>query len=272
MESSTPLLLDTAEDGVSSRRPRGLHRASSLQMCCKQSCPNVPESWSQSSGLRSCEGLSSRRRFRATTTRNQRRRGKRKRKACSVLVIISQPTCSFFVIPQTSRGESTDIRGHGSSTSLQGDLVDASLAHDVSSTDTSCSVKSAQMTIGCGSLLWMAPEVFPQTKGSKRAKVTYSQSIDVFSFGVMMWESLEMTAPWSHKKLYLKWPNEVMLAVESGSRRRLHRRTHQELLLLWLMSQCGLGSFESAHIFHRADLKTAYEHAFSFVIPRFGDV
>ena len=48
---------------------------------------------------------------------------------------------------------------------------------------------SASMTRAVGTMLWMAPEVF---FGSTK----YGPEVDVYSFGVMMWELITRKNPW----------------------------------------------------------------------------
>ena len=45
------------------------------------------------------------------------------------------------------------------------------------------------MTKGAGTLQWMAPEVF---RGDKN----YSTAVDVYSFGIVMWELATRKTPW----------------------------------------------------------------------------
>lgn len=74
------------------------------------------------------------------------------------------------------------------------------------------------MTTFAGSLLWMAPEVFPK-RGEKMSR--YDLKVDVYSFGIILWETLELSQPWTHGgKRFQKGPikTKIMNAVESGER------------------------------------------------------
>lgn len=69
-----------------------------------------------------------------------------------------------------------------------------------------------------GSLLWMAPEVFP-TCGEK--KLHYDNKIDVYSFGIIMWECLALSQPWTHDGTRFETGPinaKIMNAVEAGER------------------------------------------------------
>ena len=46
------------------------------------------------------------------------------------------------------------------------------------------------MTKAAGTLLWMAPEVF-------RGDRTYTGAIDVYSFGILLWEVATRETPWA---------------------------------------------------------------------------
>eukprot|EP00939_MAST-03C_sp_MAST-3C-sp1_P004028 g4028.t1 len=77
---------------------------------------------------------------------------------------------------------------------------------------------AAALTSFAGSLLWMAPEVYPKN-GEKR--LHYDNKIDVYSFGIIMWESLTLAMPWSHGgNRFQKGPinAKIMNAVEAGER------------------------------------------------------
>ena len=48
-------------------------------------------------------------------------------------------------------------------------------------------MRQTQIMTGCGTLYWMAPEVLSNDK--------YSETADVFSFGVILWELLVRECP-----------------------------------------------------------------------------
>jgi len=88
--------------------------------------------------------------------------------------------------------------------------------------DTKVEAKTPEMTLMRGSLLWMAPEVYVKRGDRKRgiSRRRYDNSVDVYSFGIMLWETLELTAPWSHERRFQHGPvrANIMLAVENEER------------------------------------------------------
>merc|ERR1719253_1152850 len=52
-------------------------------------------------------------------------------------------------------------------------------------------------------------------RGKKTA--VYSPKVDVYSYGIILWEFLELSAPWSHASKY-KFPTQIYDAVERGER------------------------------------------------------
>ena len=78
---------------------------------------------------------------------------------------------------------------------------------------------SSEMTCNRGTPLWMAPELVKSIKMESRGvhTLTYSQSVDVYSFGIILWEAMELKAPWSVKK-YQKWTFTIFDDVEAGKR------------------------------------------------------
>ena len=61
--------------------------------------------------------------------------------------------------------------------------------------------------------LWMAPEMSKQVRS---VRVTVSQAIDMYSFGVMLWEGLELKLPWSMEKI--SFTHKIFRAVQGGRR------------------------------------------------------
>ena len=62
-------------------------------------------------------------------------------------------------------------------------------------------------TAGTGSLLWMAPEIIQNMKSKK---TVYSHAVDVYSFGIILSECLELRQPWSADTKYHKFTYVVV--------------------------------------------------------------
>eukprot|EP00035_Acanthoeca_spectabilis_P027448 m.466603 g.466603 ORF g.466603 m.466603 type:complete len:1083 (-) comp25399_c0_seq1:69-3317(-) len=70
------------------------------------------------------------------------------------------------------------------------------------------------MTAGTGTLLWMAPEVF---RGDK----AYGPAVDVFSFGIMLWELATRKTPWHDLGAdlsYVELLQQLTSALQTGRR------------------------------------------------------
>eukprot|EP00939_MAST-03C_sp_MAST-3C-sp1_P004985 g4985.t1 len=74
----------------------------------------------------------------------------------------------------------------------------------------------AQMTAGKGTVAYMAPELL--TKAALRSKnAPYSQAVDTFAFGVIVWEVCELKRAWGDEK----WTANIIEAILSGARLQL---------------------------------------------------
>lgn len=51
----------------------------------------------------------------------------------------------------------------------------------------------------------------------KSAYIQYSPKVDVYAYGIMMWEALELKQPWSEEN-YKKYSHLIFSAVEEGKR------------------------------------------------------
>jgi serine/threonine protein kinase len=69
------------------------------------------------------------------------------------------------------------------------------------------------MTKAAGTLLWMAPEVF-------RGDQTYTKAVDVYSFGIVLWELATRQTPWVCELLpeNAQFFASLNLALQSGRR------------------------------------------------------
>lgn len=77
---------------------------------------------------------------------------------------------------------------------------------------------TSSMTCGAGTSLWMAPELVAtialDNSGTREAK--YSQAVDIYAFGIIMYEVLVLRMPWSSSNY--TWSHEVYRAVSNGLR------------------------------------------------------
>eukprot|EP00939_MAST-03C_sp_MAST-3C-sp1_P004320 g4320.t1 len=91
----------------------------------------------------------------------------------------------------------------------------ASKEADVADVPSAASEKWTEtaMTTELGTPQWMAPEVIA-TVYSEGDTARYTQAVDVYSFGIIMWETLSLRAPWKKYKRYF----EVWKMVSEGKR------------------------------------------------------
>lgn len=96
------------------------------------------------------------------------------------------------------------MQGSDSAQDLNSKLdSDDSIEHGCS---TPNSTMKATMTAGCGTPSHMAPEVWTAMSASLKHKkvVKFSKKVDVYSFGILMWEALELDVPWKDIKFTFK--------------------------------------------------------------------
>jgi len=70
-------------------------------------------------------------------------------------------------------------------------------------------------TTTVGTLEWLAPELM--RAASIKKKSHYTDTVDQYAFGCIMYECLELRPPWSHDKKY-KWSENIYDAIMSGLR------------------------------------------------------
>jgi len=77
---------------------------------------------------------------------------------------------------------------------------------------------SAEMTCLVGTLVYMAPEVMSRrrSKTGTGYRAEYSNRIDVYSFGMILYEALALTRPWA--EVQTNFSSRLMEIVESGRR------------------------------------------------------
>ena len=78
---------------------------------------------------------------------------------------------------------------------------------------------SAKMTTGAGTVAYMAPELCGK-EAMRNDTVKYSQAVDVFAFGVICWEALELDRAWKDEK----WPARIMDKVSEGKRLPIRKK------------------------------------------------
>eukprot|EP00940_MAST-03C_sp_MAST-3C-sp2_P001049 g1049.t1 len=78
-------------------------------------------------------------------------------------------------------------------------------------TKTAAAVADPTMTAGLGTAPYMAPELLAHLKASSSR---YDHKVDVYAFGIIMWETLSLSMPWAE----CKFSYEMFDAVKSGRR------------------------------------------------------
>jgi len=70
---------------------------------------------------------------------------------------------------------------------------------------------SGTMTTGTGTVAYMAPEMF---RDLKKDTGNYSQAVDIFAFGVILWEAVELDRAWKD----VAWTSRIIDKVLAGER------------------------------------------------------
>jgi serine/threonine protein kinase len=88
-----------------------------------------------------------------------------------------------------------------------------SLPFNVEATGNDSLALSATMTKGVGTILWMAPELFV-------GGTHYKQEVDMYSYGMIMWELLTRQVPWSEIEYtsYLHFYKALDSAIKNNQR------------------------------------------------------
>lgn len=89
-----------------------------------------------------------------------------------------------------------------------------SLTESWKSQSSNESHRVATMTTGRGTPLWMAPEIIATLKMPGQS--LFTQAVDTYAFGIIMWEALCREEPWSTSGF--KFSHEILDAVEKGDR------------------------------------------------------
>jgi len=85
--------------------------------------------------------------------------------------------------------------------------------HHIGAGRTRLSKLQQTMTSATGTLLWMAPEIVADMNGTS---THYGQAADIYSFGMIMYESLELKRPWFH--IQSRFTGPIIDAVLAGKR------------------------------------------------------
>lgn len=98
--------------------------------------------------------------------------------------------------------------------------------------------KSKSLTAGVGTPLWMAPELVIQGKNRQ-----YTNAVDVYSFGIVMWELLTCKTPWDEEiedTNMFKFRAALEEALANGQRPTLPKYTDESTYASYvsLMKQC----------------------------------
>jgi len=105
------------------------------------------------------------------------------------------------------------------------------------------------MSIGTGTPLWMAPELCAKCDADTLA---YSQAVDIYAFGMVMWECLELRKPWASYSF--RFSSQVMDLVVTGARPRLTMQSGAPLGYCNLMTKCwSQNSHDRPHFFRVVD-------------------
>jgi serine/threonine-protein kinase CTR1 len=135
-------------------------------------------------------------------------------------------------------------------------LVDANLRVKVADFGESCLIRNAQssmsthseeafdvtanpsvsLTCGIGTPLWMAPELFSTS-------TKYGPEIDVYSFGVIMWELATLKEPWVDdiKEQGIQFCTVLIEAVVAGRRPSIPDNSEFSPTYVALLRKCWAG-------------------------------
>jgi serine/threonine protein kinase len=88
---------------------------------------------------------------------------------------------------------------------------------------------SSEMTGAQGTPLWMAPELCESNE-----RIAYTQAVDVYAFGIILWEFLETSRPYSRQSF--RFSNELLDFVVDGGRPIISQKAPAEYIEL--MKKC----------------------------------
>jgi len=73
------------------------------------------------------------------------------------------------------------------------------------------------MTAGLGTPNWMAPELC-RIYLDKSSQATYSQAVDTYAYGIIMWEAVQLRAPFSGPRWPARFQGRIIRHVAAGGR------------------------------------------------------
>jgi serine/threonine protein kinase len=114
------------------------------------------------------------------------------------------------------------LRGVSMSNKSDGNIVDeekTTSSVDVQISNTSSMESSLNTLVSVGTYQYLAPEIADGLLDFKchDNHTFYGPSVDVFSFGCIVYETLELRAPWSHDVKKFSFAHKVLRAVCSFS-------------------------------------------------------
>lgn len=115
---------------------------------------------------------------------------------------------------------------------------------------------SSALTGAVGTPLWMAPELLGQ-------RADYGQEIDIYSYGIVMWELLTRQTPWEHLEASeARFMLTLRDAIVAGDRPRLPQHTVFPHAYMQVMTKCWSGQPHARPSF--VDIAKALEALLSF--------
>ena len=122
-------------------------------------------------------------------------------------------------------------------------VIDSSVIAEIEAEEKSHLPLSPQATSMKGTAAWMAPEV---------TTTVYDNSVDVFSFGVLMWELITGRMPWAGAEY--NWVHTILDAVAKGKRPGITKEEMEHVPegYLELMNRCWDGDSKERPSFDQA--------------------
>jgi len=121
------------------------------------------------------------------------------------------------------------------------------------SSQSNKNLSNVDMTGDVGTPQWMAPEICAAI--GKSDVVQYDVSIDTYAFGIIMWECLALSPPWSEKKY--NFSCNIFDAVEAGERPIIRVEDHKSspFGFTTLMKRCWAQDSKSRPPFNSIEME-----------------